>query len=175
MKGIAIKERLKLIAEANNLEVMTMTIATNRSARRELDRRLAGVSRDQLAAPRAGWVRAVRQALGMSAADLGGRMGVTHSAVHDLESAEGLGRVTLERLSRAAKAMDCELVYALVPRTSLSQTVENQARFRIAHQVSATGRSMDLEAQGTDLEADEIAEQWQALIDTRQLWKQGRL
>ncbi len=69
--------------------------------------------------------------------------------------------------------MDCELVYALVPRTSLSQTVENQARLRISEEVHATGRSMDLEAQGTVLDPDMVAEQWQALIDTRQLWKQG--
>lgn len=150
-----------------------MVKAANRSARRELDRRLTRIPGDQLAVPRTGWIRAVRQALGMSTPDLADRMGITHVSVLRLESAEAQGKVTLERLSRAAQAMDCELVYALVPRTSLSQTVENQARLRIAEQVRATGRSMDLEAQGADLDADAIAEQSRALIDTRQLWKQG--
>jgi predicted DNA-binding mobile mystery protein A len=147
---------------------------TNRSARRELDRKLASIPRNQLVTPRTGWVRALRQALGMSAADLASRMGVTSGAVLNLEHSEVAGGVTLDRLSRAAQAMDCELVYALVPRTSLSETVERQARFRIAHEVQATGRAMDLEAQGTALDPDTISEQVQALIDTRQLWKQDR-
>lgn len=152
------------------MELM-MAIAKNRTARRELDRRLAGIAREKLAPPRSGWVRAIRLALGMSAADLAARMGVTGGAVQDLERAEPHGRVTLDRLSRAAEAMDCELVYALVPRTSLATTVERQAMSQIAQQVAATERSMSLEAQGTYLDPDVVDEQVQALIDTRKLWK----
>lgn len=144
----------------------------SRTARRELDRKLTGIARERLSPPRTGWVRAIRQALGMSAADLAERMGVTGGAVRDLEGAEPLGRVTLDRLNRAAEAMNCELVYALVPRTSLGETVASQARARIEGLSAATARSMILEAQGADLDPDVLDEQLQALIDTRRLWKQ---
>ncbi|MDA8118318.1 MAG: mobile mystery protein A [Actinomycetota bacterium] len=151
-----------------------MAIPKNRTARRELDRKLTSIPRAHLTPPRNGWVRTIRQALGMSAADLAARMGVTGSAVQDLERAEPDGRVTLDRLNRAAEAMDCDLVYALIPRTSLTNTVERQARARVAQQIAATARSMSLEAQDTDIHPDVVEEEVQALIDTRKLWKQSK-
>jgi predicted DNA-binding mobile mystery protein A len=149
-----------------------MAKSRKRSARRELDQKLGAIPPRQFEVPRVGWVRAVRQALGMSAADLAQRMGVTSGAVLDLERAEVVGGVTLDRLGRAAEAMDCELVYALVPRTSLSDAVERQARSRIAAEIAATGRAMELEDQRTEFEPETIREALDALIDTRQLWKQ---
>ena len=82
-------------------------------SRRRLDERLAGFpSPLELTPPRAGWVRAVREALGMSLADLAGRMGVTPQTVHGLERSEQQGKAQLDSLRRAAVAMDCTLVYA---------------------------------------------------------------
>src|SRR5215217_7999866 len=87
-------------------------------ARSALDRRLADWRRlpAREARPHGGWVRAIRDALGMSAADLAERMGVTQSTVARLESSERDGRIQLDTLQRAADALDCDLVYALVPR-----------------------------------------------------------
>ena len=148
-----------------------MAVPKNRTARSELDRRLAGIPRDQLSPPPKGWVRAIRQALGMSAADLAGRLGVTEAAVRDLERAEPEGRVTLDRLNRAAEAMNCDLVYALVPKASLAHTVESQARARLARHADAVQRTMELEGQAVELDPDVIEYEVQALIDTRRLWK----
>lgn len=148
-----------------------MAVPKNRTARRELDRILGGIPRGQLAPPRSGWVRAIRQALGMSASDLGLRMGVTEAAVRDLERAEPEGRVTLDRLNRAAEAMNCKLVYALVPKTSLAETVEAQARARISEVLASVERTMELEGQNANVEPDVIEYEVQALIDTRRLWK----
>jgi predicted DNA-binding mobile mystery protein A len=77
--------------------------------------------------PEAGWVHAIRRALGVSAAALARRLGMTHAGVHHLERAETEEVITLASLKKLADALDCELHYALVPRSSLEQTLKNRA------------------------------------------------
>ncbi len=62
-----------------------------------------------------GWMRAVRQAIGVPVVELGRRMGVAKGQVLRLEESEQRGHVRISTLRRAAEAMGCELVYALVP------------------------------------------------------------
>jgi predicted DNA-binding mobile mystery protein A len=72
-----------------------------------------------LSRPERGWVRAVREALGMSAAALADRLNITGGAVTRLEQSEAADRVQLDTLRRAADALGCDLVYLLVPRRPL--------------------------------------------------------
>ena len=142
-------------------------------ARRALDRRFAsGDLADLRLRPHGGWVKAIRTALGMSQADLSGRLGTSPAAVADLERAERDGAVTLKRLERAARELDCTLVYALVPNSSLEGTVQRQARRRAAESVGRVGRTMDLEAQGLDPAAAEemLAREARKVVQGRRLW-----
>jgi predicted DNA-binding mobile mystery protein A len=107
----------------------------------------------------------------MSAADLAARLQVTQASVRDMERSEGDRRIRLDTLQRAAEAMGCELVYALIPRNSLADTVQKQAQVKVGHQVRAVSRAMDLEAQSTEVDDDVVREQMQRLIDSGQLWK----
>jgi transcriptional regulator with XRE-family HTH domain len=66
--------------------------------------------------PDAGWLRAIREDLGITLAELAGRLKVTPPAVRSFEQAEAEDRITLASLRRTAAAMDCDLIYALVPR-----------------------------------------------------------
>jgi predicted DNA-binding mobile mystery protein A len=103
----------------------------------------------RIARPPHGWLRAVREALGMSAAVLAGRLGVTPGAVIRLEQSEAADRVRLETLRRAADALGCDLVYLLVPRQPLTTVVRERAR-ELAHlQVAAVEQTMRLEDQAT--------------------------
>ena len=112
--------------------------------------------------PRDGWVAAIRQALGIGVAQLARRLRITPSAVVQLEDREVAGTVTLESLRRAAEAMDCKLVYALVPNVSLEHTLRTQVR-RIAQQrLRRVGHTMRLEAQEVD--DDEAGHQEAALV-----------
>lgn len=52
--------------------------------------------------PECGWIRAIRDALGMTSQQLATRMGVTQPRITELEQAEAAGRVTLSSLQRAA-------------------------------------------------------------------------
>ena len=131
----------------------SMTFETARAARRALDARLATVDVDALSPPRGGWVHAGRTALGMSAAELGARLGVSRQAVYSLQASEVAGTIGLESLQRAAAAMDCELVYALVPRTSLQGTVETEAARIVDALAASVAHTMALEGQAVQLSA----------------------
>ncbi len=126
--------------------------ATERaSARRQLDKRLNTLrNAEELARPPRGWVRAIREALGMTAAQLARRMGVTQPRIVALEQAEARGALTLESLEAAARALDCRLVYALVPRQPLDVLVEERARRLAQKRLEAISHSMALEAQGVE-------------------------
>jgi predicted DNA-binding mobile mystery protein A len=76
--------------------------------------------------PDIGWLRQVRQVSGITASDVAGRMRVTQKSVFRLEMAEKSGTITLKALRRAADALECDVVYAVVPRerTLYSKAVE---------------------------------------------------
>ena len=77
-----------------------------------------------------GWIKEIRLALGMSAAQLARRLKVRQSTVAKLEKSEAEETISLQSLRKAAEALDCTLVYAFVPRTSLEACVQAQARLR---------------------------------------------
>lgn len=99
--------------------------------------------------PRGGWLRAIRQALGMTTRQLAKAVGVTQAAVMDAERTEAKGDITLATLQRYATALGCELSYVLIPQRSLQETVEEQADRVARDQVSRVRHSMALEDQLT--------------------------
>ena len=97
--------------------------------------------------PPAGWLRAIREALGLPSAGLAARLGITASGVRKLEQAEATDAITLGTLRRVAEALDCELQYTLVPRRPLREMRRQQA-LRLAQQwQQRASRTMALEAQ----------------------------
>lgn len=105
-------------------------------------RRIAAAS-----APRNGWVRAIREALGMSAVQLAARLNVTRQSIADLERNEVSGKITLERLNKLAGAMNCRVVYALVPEQPLAAIQRDRARMLAAELMKPVSHSMKLENQ----------------------------
>jgi len=125
------------------------------SARKQLDKRLNKLrNSDALSRPPRGWIKAIRDALGMTTTQFGKRLGVSQSTALGFEKSEVSKGITLETLERAARALDCRLVYALVPSKPLELLVEDQARELAKKRLRATSHSMALEDQRVD-EADE--------------------
>lgn len=118
-------------------------------ARQQLDVTLAmfGAVRDVQPPPK-GWIRAVRESLGMSGKQLAQRLKVSQPRIHRLEQDEPSGALTLKTMRQAAEALDCVFVYALVPRSSLEDTVKTQARLVAAERLQRVSHTMLLEAQG---------------------------
>lgn len=63
-----------------------------------------------------GWSRTVRDALGLTAADVAGRLDISQPAVTKLEKSEDAGTISVERLQALAEALECELVYGFLPK-----------------------------------------------------------
>lgn len=98
--------------------------------------------------PVRGWVKAVREGLGMTTAQLAKRLGVKQPTVVELEQSEARGTIELATLRRAAAALDCTLVYALVPnQQSLETTVRGQAELFARKRLAPVEHSMLLEDQ----------------------------
>lgn len=122
-----------------------------RGARLRLDERLDGLRpTDRSKAPPKGGVRALRDAIGMTGAQLGARMGIRPQTVETIEKSEAAGAIQLNTLQRAAEALDCTLVYALVPNTALEAMVNARARKIAVRELQRVAHTMRLEAQGTD-------------------------
>ncbi len=118
-------------------------------ALRQLDETLAQWRTLPDSRPALGWLRAIREALGMTTRQLAKSVGVTQAAVVDAERAESRGGITLATLQRYAAALGCEVSYALIPKRSLQETVEERADRIARDQVSRVRHSMVLEDQLT--------------------------
>ena len=126
-----------------------------KTALEQLDASLAQfVPLRNLQPPKKGWIRAIRDALGMSGRQLGKRMDVSKMWVGDMERLEATGATSLKTLRRAAEAMDCVLVYALVPKSSLKETLLKQARRKVRQDMTRASHTMALENQA--LTQDEV-------------------
>ena len=147
-------------------------------ARRQLDRKLSPLRNlDGLARPSHGWVRAIRDAMGMTTRQFGERLGVAPSAVTALEQGEIKDSVSLRTLRQAAEALGCRLVYALVPERSLEDSVFDRAARLADAQLARAHHTMSLENQA--LGPDDLAFERARLIDDllrgdpRRLWDEA--
>ncbi len=139
-----------------------------------LDERLSALKPEsRFAVPPKGWIRAIRDALGMSAIQLGTRLGVKQQSVADLEKSEAFGTIQLKTLRKAAEMIDCTLVYALVPKSSLEDTVQKRARGIARKELARIWHTMDLEAQSIPKAEREVQidEYIREHLRERDLWK----
>jgi predicted DNA-binding mobile mystery protein A len=121
------------------------------TASKQLDKRLNELRLlTKATRPSRGWIRAVREALGMTTAQLAKRMDVRQPRIVELEKAEASGNITMRSLERAAEALGCRVVYALVPHKPLTTTLEDRALQVAERQLSSVEQTMRLEAQGVD-------------------------
>jgi predicted DNA-binding mobile mystery protein A len=133
-------------------------------ARKHLERRLSPLrARQDLMRPPHGWLRAIRDALGMTTRQLAQRMGKVQSTVVDLEKSEVRETVSLAKLREAAAAMDCTLVYALVPNRPIDELLRARAEEIAGRQLARASPTMALENQGLDQPA--VAAERERLID----------
>ena len=117
-------------------------------SRAQLDRRFRTLGpAKRYTPPVRGWIKAIRAALGMSTAQLAKRLGIKQPSLVDLEQSEAKGTIELATLRRVAEALDCTLVYALVPNKPLEATVRDRARAFMRRRREPVEHSMLLEDQ----------------------------
>lgn len=158
------------------MEHMATTSNVRERARQRLDERLTVLKPEsRFAPPPKGWMRAIRDAIGMSGAQFAARLGIKPPSVIDLEKSEATGSIQLKTLQRAAAALDCQLVYAFVPRTSLQESVDARARRIAIKALKRVAHTMALEDQAVkdaDMEA-RIAAYIRDHVKDRDLWAEN--
>lgn len=148
-------------------------------ARKQLERRLAPLRELTLIAPPKGWIKALRDSLGMTTRQLAARMGVAPSRIPVIEKAEVTGSTTLKTLWQVAAAMNCAFVYAFVPMEPLDDILRERAMQKARKDVSRLDHTMRLENQAL-LKSDLDAERQRAIDrlltgSLRGLWDEKHL
>lgn len=90
-------------------------------------------------------------------AQLGSRIGVRPQTIEAIEKSEAAGTIQLNTLRRAAEALDCTLVYALVPNSSLQAVVEARARKIAIRELQRVAHTMRLELKGRRMQTSKLA------------------
>jgi len=143
--------------------------------RKQLDEKLSEFAAlRKMPVPEGGWIKAIRNALGMSASNLADRVKISQPAVTQFEKKESDGGISLSSLRKLAAGLECELVYAFIPHTGLDEMVKKQARKHAERMIEDVARSMALEKQ--DISEDEkerqVRELTRSLLDKsiRDFW-----
>lgn len=107
----------------------------------------------EIGVPPTGWMKAVRLALGISLQQLANKLSITKQSMNEIELREKDGTITLKSLKEAAKALDMQLVYGLVPKDgSLENLIERKAQELAVQIVNRTSNTMKLEDQKNSAE-----------------------
>jgi predicted DNA-binding mobile mystery protein A len=144
-------------------------------ARKQLERRIAPLRDLKLGPPPRGWMKAIREALGMSTRQLAARMGAAPSRIPAIEKAEVSGATTIKTLREAAAAMNCTFVYAFVPTKPLDEILRDRAAQKVGQDMARLDHTMRLENQA--LLKSDLDDERRRLIDLilagspRSLWK----
>lgn len=113
--------------------------------------------------PPKGWIRTIRDALGISSYALAKRLGCNRANISSMERRERKGTISLETLEQVAEKLGCKLVYCLVPIEPLDTMLEKRARHIAKKRIKVINHSMKLEQQG--LKQKQLQQQEDDLVD----------
>ena len=158
--------------------MMNKSNKLSKPKRRILDQKLSQYSKINFTIPKNGWIKAIREALGMTTAQLGERMNIAASNITILENREMTKTTSLKTMERAATAIGCKFVYALIPNASLEEVVQIQAKKSAKALIQEIHHHMKLEKQkvNPEIEKDQINELAEEIItkmDSR-LWRKEK-
>lgn len=97
--------------------------------------------------PQQGWIRTTREVLGLTAAQLGKKVGIDQSRISRLENAEITGDLKLSSLHKIAKGLNMKFVYGFVPEDTLESMVRGQAKHVALKRLERLDNTMRLEKQ----------------------------
>ena len=133
----------------NGLNNMDWSLRKMRA--KQIEKELSGLS--GLSRPQTGWVKTIRETLGMNTRQLGERCGVSSERIIKIESDEIEGRTTIATLEKLAKAMNCNFVYGFVPNSKMIEFIEKTAENKARIQLMQTAHHMALEDQEVSKES----------------------
>lgn len=125
-----------------------MATKNHKLIREQLDKTLKNFKfLQEMGMPSRGWLRAIRDALGMNGRQFAERIGVSPARISKMENDEVAGALTLKTLRKAAEALDCTLIYGLVPKTTLEDALRKQVAMYTDQRFNRISHTMALEDQ----------------------------
>lgn len=124
--------------------------------------------------PGKGWIKTMREVLGMNIRQLAEKIEVSSERVVRIESDELNNKLTMATLQKVASAMNCRFVYAFVPNENLDKFLEKTAKEKATAQMLKISHSMALEDQ--EVKSKELKEQINILAeeylrgDIKKIW-----
>jgi predicted DNA-binding mobile mystery protein A len=112
---------------------------------RSLDKKLSKIDMESFKRPGQGWIRTIREALGITSKQMARRMGMSQPRITQMEKNEN--NLKISTLERAAAALGCTLVYAFVPQEPIERMLHQQARQMAEKLISKVNVNMALENQ----------------------------
>lgn len=151
-----------------------MTYWDKKLIREQLDKRLK-IQYGSLYSDK-GWIKLIREALGMSTQQLANKVGINQSRISRLENAEINGDLKLSSLKKIADGLNMQFVYGFVPKDSLEGMVQEQAKIKARQRMTRVNHTMRLEEQ--ELSDDEKSKAFQDLVhkilieDAKDFWNE---
>jgi len=120
---------------------------------------------------RTGWIRYIRQAMFMTLQTLAKEAGSSKATVQQIEKRETVGKVTIETMRKIANAMDCDFVYAIVPKAPLSEHLKRKATIKATRIIREADVHMTLEDQRVSQDIkDRIERVAEELLSKGDIW-----
>ena len=131
-------------------------------ARRIIMEKVKELKGTALEEPHGGWIRTIRNSLGMTTTQLAKRIGISQSALTLHEKREKTGSIKIQTLRKIATALNCKLAYSFVPNENLERFIERKAMEKALEILKTIEHTMALENQS--ISKNESHHQLQELI-----------
>lgn len=157
-----------------------MTRGEKASAKRDqLEARFREIRRLNLVAPKKGWLKSIRESLGLTGVQMARRLRVTPAAVAQLENSEANKTISLATLESTARTLGCTLAYVIIPNENLHETMRHRAGQLVGRSKKRVAHTMDLEGQRTKSTKhsvrDSLEESYLILKLSREFWDDDKL
>lgn len=106
--------------------------------------------------PKNGWIKIIRKTLGMTTSQLATRLKVNRSRVIKIETDESRKALTIKTLMITANALNCDFIYAFVPKKPLQELIEQQAYDIAWQQINNVAHNMSLEKQSLSSHQNQV-------------------
>jgi predicted DNA-binding mobile mystery protein A len=138
----------------------------------QIDRRIEALrSVKEKANVRGGWIKYMRQALGLTLQELATLVSLPASNISQAEKREVEGKISLELLRKLANAMDCDVVYSFVPKKDIRTFINDKAMEKARATLLNADLHMKLEDQKvTGPEDERIARLAKKFIEKGDIW-----
>jgi predicted DNA-binding mobile mystery protein A len=147
-------------------------IFLNETAFNQISRRIEGIrSLKDKTSVREGWIKYMRTALGLTLEELAKLLSLTKASVAQAERREVGGEVSMSTLKKMAEAMDCDLVYAFVPRKDMKTFIHDKAYEKARKALGTADLHMKLENQKVEGDENERIERLaKKFIEKGDIW-----